>query len=75
MGIMDAANYVDAMIEISKYGKPSERAESRMAAFETEMITRGAEAVRQSLSEAEKSVDPELVDKMLLATRGHVRLS
>lgn len=75
MAIVDASNYLDTLIKISDHGKISDQVEGLMAAFETEMIARGAEAVRQSLAEAEKAVDPNLVDKMLMVTRGHVRLS
>lgn len=75
MAIEDASKYVDALITISKGGETSDGVEGVMAAFEEEMVTRGAQAVRQSLAEAEKAVDPSLVNKMLMVTRGHGKLS
>lgn len=44
-----------------------------MAAFDTEMIARGAKAVNESLQEARKSLDVETVKKMQMATQGHGR--
>lgn len=74
MAIVDASNYLDAMIEIRKCGKDSSKVGGIMEAFEAEMIPRGAEAVKQSLEEAAKAMDPGLIDKMLMATRGHGRI-
>lgn len=75
MAIMDASNYVDAMMRISQSGKSPDRRRNIMADFEAEMIPRGAEAVQQSLAEASKAMDPSLLDKMLMVTRGHGRLT
>ena len=47
--------------------------EPAMAAFDAEMIERGATAVKQSLAEAEKSLDPEMVKGMLMATKGFTK--
>lgn len=41
--------------------------------YDAEMIDRGSKAVQQSLEEAEKSLDPEKIEHMLMATKGHVR--
>lgn len=46
-----------------------------IAAYDSEVIERGGTAVKQSLQEAEKSFDVELVAKMLMATRGHTKAS
>lgn len=74
MAIVDASNYLDAMLNISKCGKDTTSVGEIFGAYEAEMIPRGAEAVKQSLDEAAKAMDPELVDKMLMVTRGHGRL-
>jgi hypothetical protein len=44
-----------------------------MSAFDAEMIERTAKAVKQSLQEAEFSMNEETVSKMLMATQGHGR--
>jgi hypothetical protein len=41
-----------------------------MTAFDLEMIERGGNAVKQSLQEAEYSLDPKTVEKMLMAKTG-----
>lgn len=74
MSIVDAHNYLDAMLEISKLGQTPEGIEKVMTAFEAEMIPRGAEAVKQSLTEAERALNPELIRQTLMVTRGHGRL-
>lgn len=74
MSIVDASNYLDAMVEIEKCGQDVNRVHDIMAAFEAEMIPRGAEAVQQSLAEGSKAMDPSSLDKMLMVTRGHGRL-
>lgn len=45
-----------------------------MAAYDAEMVARGAEAVRQSVQEAEKAFDINTVKTMLMMTKGHGRL-
>lgn len=45
--------------------------EKIIGAYDIEMIKRGGKAVQQSLSEAEKSFDVEMVKRMLMATKGH----
>ena len=42
-----------------------------MDAFDDEVVKRGANAVEQSLWEAEKSLDIDTVKQMLMVTRGH----
>jgi hypothetical protein len=44
-----------------------------MTAFDEELISRGAVAVTQSLSEAEKSLRPEAIGGMLMAQKGLVK--
>ncbi len=47
--------------------------ETVMAAYDAEMIERGAKAVKQSLQEAEYSLDVNTIGKMLMARQGHTR--
>lgn len=49
------------------------RREKVMTAFDAEMVERGVKAVKQSLQEAEYSLDVETVGKMLMVTHGHGR--
>lgn len=42
-----------------------------MTAYDTEMIERTSKAVKQSLHEAEFSMNIETVSKMLMAKQGH----
>jgi hypothetical protein len=44
-----------------------------MSAFDSEMIERTGKAVKQSLQEAEYSMNIETVSRMLMATHGHGR--
>lgn len=44
-----------------------------MSAFDSEMIERTGKAVKQSVQEAEYSMNMETVGKMLMATHGHGR--
>jgi len=44
-----------------------------MAAFDAEVVIRGAEAVSQSLSEAEKSLDPAAISGMLMMNKGFTK--
>lgn len=74
-GVVDADNYLTAMLAIGKAWKDDAATVERvMTAFEAEMVPRGDLAVQQSLSEFEKAMDPVGVDKMLMVTRGHGRL-
>ncbi|KAK4450213.1 hypothetical protein QBC34DRAFT_77606 [Podospora aff. communis PSN243] len=66
--IVDADNYVDALIKIRDAG---ETKEAVFAAYNEEMVERGAKAVVQSLKEAELSMDLESVNKMLMVRQGH----
>ena len=45
-----------------------------MSAYDAEMIERGANAVHQSLKEAELSLDINTVNNMLMVRRGHGRV-
>jgi 2-polyprenyl-6-methoxyphenol hydroxylase-like FAD-dependent oxidoreductase len=68
--ILDAVQYVDALVKVHE-GAGS-RAQA-VAAYDADMIERGAKAVAQSLQEAEFSMDPQTVHKMLMARQGHGR--
>jgi 2-polyprenyl-6-methoxyphenol hydroxylase-like FAD-dependent oxidoreductase len=68
--VLDAERYVQALISV-RDGKS--KREKAVHAYTAEVVERGAKAVRQSLSEAELSMDLESVQKMLLAKMGHAR--
>lgn len=68
--ILDATQYLDALIKVHEGAGVKEQA---IAAYDADMIERGAKAVRQSLQEAEFSMDPKTVNKMLMAREGHGR--
>ncbi|CRG91781.1 Transient receptor potential cation channel subfamily M member 4 [Talaromyces islandicus] len=72
--ITDASNYVDALLKLRSSERKTgiERSET-MTAYDTEMIERTAKAVKQSLQEAELSMNLETVSKMLMAREGHGR--
>ncbi|KAE8553770.1 hypothetical protein TMatcc_006776 [Talaromyces marneffei ATCC 18224] len=70
--ITDIKNYVDALVRIKCAPKTSDRKEM-MSAFDSEMIERTGKAVKQSVQEAEYSMNMETVGKMLMATHGHGR--
>lgn len=66
--ITDVDNYITAL------GQLRANAGSRqevMTAYDDEVVERGSEAVKQSLSEADKSLDIETVKQMLMMTKGH----
>ncbi len=64
-------NYVNALLQLhADAGNNLLRADV-MDAFDDEVVKRGANAVEQSLCEAEKSLDINTVKQMLMATRGH----
>jgi hypothetical protein len=54
---------------MENFNNPAKR-EEIMIAFDTEMVKRGAKAVEQSLSEADKSLNLETVNSMLMAQKG-----
>jgi hypothetical protein len=68
--INDAENLLDAMLKIRD--DPSKR-EEILAAYDAEMVERGAKAVQQSLKEAEFSLDLSTVEKMIWATKGFAK--
>ena len=68
--ILDAGQYVDALVRVHQGAGTREQA---VAAYDADMIERGATAVKQSLQEAEFSMDPKTVHKMLMARQGHGR--
>jgi len=68
--ILDASQYLDALVKVSEGA--GGRAEA-VSAYDADMIERGAKAVQQSLQEAEFSMNPETVHKMLMARQGHGR--
>ena len=70
--ITDVKNYVDALVKIRDAPEINDRREV-MSAFDSEMIERTGNAVKQSLQEAEYSMNIETVSKMLMVTHGHGR--
>lgn len=66
----DASNYVNAMVKLG-YSPDDGLRQEVMTAFDAEMVARGAKAVRESLQEAENSLDVKTIGKMIMATRGH----
>jgi 2-polyprenyl-6-methoxyphenol hydroxylase-like FAD-dependent oxidoreductase len=68
--VVDADNYVNALLKIRDGGESREAA---IAAYNDEMVPRGATAVEQSLKEASLSMDLESVKKMMMARQGHGR--
>jgi len=71
--IVDACQYVDALLEIHSSGEDPAARKRIMMAYDAEMVSRGAEGVLQSVLEAEKAFDQETVKKMLMVTKGHGR--
>lgn len=84
--ITDVDNYIAVLVRLeaqsngaSMNGAPTNGAvtngvpsrEELMRAHDNEVIKRGAIAVKQSLLEAEKSMDIETVKNMLMVTKGH----
>ncbi|KAK0629466.1 hypothetical protein B0T17DRAFT_506013 [Bombardia bombarda] len=67
--IVDASNYLDALVKIRD---GADRA-LVLSAYDVEIAERGAKAVKQSLEEADLSMDPNMADKMLMAREGHGR--
>lgn len=74
-GIIDADNYVQAMLKVADSRQTSKPglAEKIMEDFDAELIERGNKAVRQSVQEAELSLDISSVSRMLMARQGHGR--
>lgn len=68
--IMDAVNYVEAVTKILGSEEGIEKGEL-ISDLEKEMTERGNKAVKQSLEEAAKALDSEMVAKMMMATKGH----
>jgi 2-polyprenyl-6-methoxyphenol hydroxylase-like FAD-dependent oxidoreductase len=69
--ILDASQYLDALIKVHEGAGAREQA---FAAYDADMVERGAKAVLQSLQEAEFSMEPKTVGQMLMARQGHGRL-
>ncbi|EGX97237.1 monooxygenase, putative [Cordyceps militaris CM01] len=69
--ITDVDNYVHALLQLHGAAGNSASRRAVMGAYDAEVVKRGAAAVEQSLSEAEKSLDVGTVKQMLMATRGH----
>ncbi|KAM7202632.1 hypothetical protein V8F20_004421 [Naviculisporaceae sp. PSN 640] len=69
--ITDVRKYVDALRGIVFGG---EERVAVMAQFDADVVKRGSEAVVQSLKEAELSMSPETVSKMLMVRKGHGKL-
>jgi hypothetical protein len=68
--IMDAVNYVEAVTKILD-GEEGIDKGNLISELDKEMIERGNKAVKQSLEEAAKALDSEMVSKMMMATKGH----
>ena len=68
--ILDASQYLDALIKVRQ---GAEALESAISAYDADMIGRGAKAVQQSVQEAEFSMDSKTVGQMLMARQGHGR--
>lgn len=66
--VVDAENYVAALISVRDKGVEREQA---IKTYTDEVVERGAKAVTQSLKEAELSMDVESVGKMMMAKQGH----
>ncbi|KAJ6790325.1 hypothetical protein PWT90_06402 [Aphanocladium album] len=69
--ITDVDNYVNALLQLHTAEGDNVTREDVMSAYDDEVVKRGADAVEQSLCEAEKSLDIDTVKQMLMATRGH----
>lgn len=68
--IQDCVNYVEMLAKIE--ADPS-TISAAMAAFDGEIVERGAAAVLQANAEAEKALNPASVAAMQMARQGHVR--
>jgi 2-polyprenyl-6-methoxyphenol hydroxylase-like FAD-dependent oxidoreductase len=66
--ILDASQYLDALVKVHEGAGTRSQA---IAAYDADMIERGAKAVTQSLQEAEFSMDLSTVNNMLMARQGH----
>ncbi len=64
-------NYVNALVELHATAGNSPSRVDVMGAYDDEVVKRGANAVEQSLCEAERSLHIDTVKQMLMATRGH----
>ncbi|GAB0136404.1 hypothetical protein EsDP_00004705 [Epichloe bromicola] len=71
--ITDVNNYVETLTRLESLGDDAALRGEALMNYDAEMIDRGSKAVQQSLEEAEKSLDPEKIKHMLMATKGHVR--
>ncbi|KAJ3496914.1 hypothetical protein NLG97_g2311 [Lecanicillium saksenae] len=69
--ITDVDNYVNALVQLHAAAGGDVSREDVMGTYDNEVVKRGANAVEQSLCEAEKSLDIDTVKQMLMATRGH----
>ncbi|CAK7234881.1 hypothetical protein SCUCBS95973_009083 [Sporothrix curviconia] len=71
--IMDVDNYIKALVAIRDANWDAAVRRREMAAYDADMVERGAKAVTQSVQEAALSFDVEKVGKMLMAQQGHGR--
>ncbi|CAK7268754.1 hypothetical protein SEPCBS119000_003224 [Sporothrix epigloea] len=71
--IVDADNYVKALVAIRDANWDVDVRRREMAAYNAEIVERGAKAVTQSVQEAALSFDVEKVSTMLMARQGHGR--
>ncbi|CAK7215070.1 hypothetical protein SEUCBS140593_002406 [Sporothrix eucalyptigena] len=71
--ITDVNNYIKALVATRDAGWDAAVRRREIAAYDAEMIERGAKAVTQSVQEAALSFDVEKVSKMLMARQGHGR--
>ncbi|CAK7233866.1 hypothetical protein SBRCBS47491_008756 [Sporothrix bragantina] len=71
--ITDVDNYIKALVATRNANWDEAARRREFAAYDAEMIERGAKAVTQSVQEAALSFDVEKVSKMLMAKQGHGR--
>ncbi|KAK4442282.1 hypothetical protein QBC34DRAFT_455868 [Podospora aff. communis PSN243] len=68
--VLDAEQYVKALVSVRDGGVDRQEA---LKTYTADVVERGAKAVRQSLTEAELTMDLESVGKTLMAKQGHAR--
>ncbi|KAK0647129.1 hypothetical protein B0T16DRAFT_391429 [Cercophora newfieldiana] len=68
--VTDADNFVKALVSVRDEGKSREEV---IGAYSSDVVERGAQAVTQSLREADMSMDLESTMKMIMAKKGHAK--
>jgi len=72
--IADAGHYVEVLTEIRELSGDEAARRKAISAYGSEMVARGAQAVRQSVEEAAKAFDLNTVADMLMVRKGHGEL-